>query len=146
MNTPLQELVIRSYAEDDEAQVIALWREVFAKDPPWNEPIEVIRRKLEIRPDLFLVGIIDERVVATVIGGYDGFRGWAYHLGVTGTQRRKGIGRKMMDEIEVRLLASGCPKINLQVRAWNEDVVGFYKALGYKEEPHTSMGKLLDKS
>jgi ribosomal protein S18 acetylase RimI-like enzyme len=50
----------------------------------------------------------------------------------------------MMDEIEKRLAATGCPKINLQVRAWNEEVVEFYKTLGYKVEPHTSMGKLLE--
>ena len=144
MNAPVEKLAIRPFARDDESQVIALWREVFAKDPPWNEPTEIIRRKLQVQPELFLVGELDGRIVATVIGGYDGFRGWVYHLGVTGTLGRQGIGRKMMSEIEARLAAIGCPKINIQVRAWNEAVVGFYKALGYTVEPHTSMGKLLE--
>ena len=144
MSEALEKLVIRPYAADDETQVVALWREVFPKDPPWNEPVDIIRRKLAVGPELFLVGVLDGRVVATVIGGYDGFRGWVNHLGVAGSLRRKGVGRKRMDEIEKRLAATGCPKINLQVRAWNEEVVEFYKTLGYKVEPHTSMGKLLE--
>jgi ribosomal protein S18 acetylase RimI-like enzyme len=144
MNAIPENLLIRPFLEKDEDPVIALWREAFPKDPPWNEPKQIIRRKREVQRDLFLVGEIDGAVVATVIAGYDGFRGWVYHLAVAPVQRRKGLGRAMMAEVEKRLHARGCPKINLQVRAWNGEVIAFYKRLGYKVEEHTSMGRLLD--
>ena len=139
-----KDLRIRAFQEDDEAQVVAMWRDVFAKDPPWNEPMKVIRRKLAVQRDLFLVGELEGRIVATVIAGYDGFRGWVYHLAVPAGKRRKGYGRAMMAEVEKRLEARGCYKVNLQVRAWNTSVVEFYKTLGYSIEEHTSMGKLLE--
>ena len=50
----------------------------------------------------------------------------------------------MMDEVEVRLRELGCPKINLQVRSSNADVIQFYKALGYTVDDVVSMGKRLE--
>lgn len=139
-----RDMIIRAFHESDEEQVIALWRTAFAADPPWNEPTEIIRRKLEVQRDLFLVGELDGRIVATVIAGYDGFRGWVYHLAVATEERRRGLGRAMTKEAEKKLRARGCPKVNLQVRARNADVVDFYRKIGYSVEEHTSMGKLLE--
>jgi ribosomal protein S18 acetylase RimI-like enzyme len=87
------------------------------------------------------VGEVGDRIVATVLGGYDGFRAWVYHLAVTPKERRKGYGRAMMRAIEQKLGDLGAPKINLQVRSSNTDVVEFYRHLDYKIEDHTSMGK-----
>jgi ribosomal protein S18 acetylase RimI-like enzyme len=144
MSSAPEDFIIRPFVEGDAGDVVALWRVVFAKDPPWNEPSGIIRRKLRIQRDLFLVGAIGREIVATAIAGYDGFRGWVYHVAVAPENRRTGIGRAMMAEVETRLRAHGCPKINLQVRAANADVVEFYKRLGYTIEEHTSMGKLLE--
>src|SRR5688572_4135584 len=94
------EITIRPYQADDHAEVVALWKEVFPEDPPWNEPDAVIRRKLEIQPELFLVGIADLRVVAAVLAGYDGVRGWVHHLAVQPSHRRRGIGRELMHAAE----------------------------------------------
>ncbi len=137
------DLDIRPFREADADAVVALWRLCFPNDPPRNEPTAVIRRKLGTQRELFLVGVVRGRVAATALGGYDGFRGWVYHLAVHPDRRRLGIGRRLMDEIETRLRALGCPKLNLQVRATNQDVVGFYRALGYAIENHVSMGKEL---
>ena len=48
-----------------------------------------------------------------------------------------------MREAERRLLAAGCPKINLQVRTSNQDAVDFYRHLGYHVDDVVSMGKRL---
>lgn len=138
------ELVIRAFRETDERQVVALWREVFAGDPPWNEPAAVIRRKLGTQRDLFLVGELEGEVVATVMAGYDGFRGWVYHLAVAPARRRNGYGRAMMREAESRLRALGCPKVNLQIRATNTGAIAFYRAIGFDVEDRVSMGKRLE--
>ena len=141
----MSEPVVREYAERDRGEVVALWNEVFADDPPRNAPERVIERKLATQRELFLVAEQRGRVVGTVLGGYDGFRGWVYHLAVAPEQRRAGIGRELMQEIERRLRALGCPKINLQIRAHNSGVRAFYERLGWSTEAHISMGKELSR-
>jgi ribosomal protein S18 acetylase RimI-like enzyme len=135
--------VVRSYLSSDREAVAALWRDIFAADPPWNVPEGMIDRKQLVQPELFLVGTIEGAVVATVLAGYDGVRGWIYHLAVARRWRRRGFGTRMMRAAEERLALLGCPKINLQVREGNEDVVAFYRSLGYRIENHVSMGRLL---
>jgi ribosomal protein S18 acetylase RimI-like enzyme len=134
---------IRPYEDEDEAQVVALWATVFPGDPGRNEPAALIERKRRVQRDLFLVGEMEDRVVCAVMGGYDGFRGWVYHLAVAPAHRRKGLGATMMAAVEERLRALGCPKVNLQVRATNTEVVSFYRSLGYQAEERVSMGKVL---
>ena len=134
---------IREYAAGDETAVIDLWKVVFKNDPPWNAPASIIRRKLAFQPNLFLIGELDKHLIATVLGGYDGFRGWIYHLAVNPAWQHRGFARMMMMAIEGRLLDIGCIKINLQVRSSNVQVIEFYRSIGYAVEDHTSLGKLL---
>lgn len=136
-------VAVRPFAAPDRASVVALWREVFADDPPWNEPEGMIDRKLKVQPDLFLVAELQGHVVGTVLGGFDGVRGWIHHLAVHSSHRRKGIARQLMQAAEEGLKKMGCPKINLQVRATNLVVVEFYRALGYTIEERASLGKRL---
>jgi ribosomal protein S18 acetylase RimI-like enzyme len=137
-------LLIRRFAEDDTAEVTSLWLRVFPDDPPWNAPGEIIRHKRQIQPDLFWVGVSELRIVATVMAGYDGNRGWIYHLAVAPEQRRRGFGRAMMAHAEERLRSLSCPKVNLQIRSSNVSVARFYQALDYAIEERVSMGKRLD--
>jgi len=134
---------IRRYDELDLGEVIALWQEC-GLVVPQNDPAKDIQRKLLVDRDLFLVGAIDTGMVATVMGGYDGHRGWINYLAVKPAQQRHGYGQAMMDAIEIRLRDKGCPKINLQVRAANNDVIAFYAALGYATDRVVGLGKRLE--
>lgn len=137
------EIEIRAYREADEAGVVALWARVFPDPRAWNQPAAYIQRKLAVQRELFLVGTRDGRVIATVLAGYDGVRGWIYHLAVVPALRRNGCGRAMMAAAETRLRALGCAKINLQIMRANAAVVGFYERIGYAVEDRISMGKRL---
>ena len=137
-------LWVRPFSEDDEPSVVALWTEVFADDPPRNEPRSVIGRKLRVQRELFLIGEFQGHIVGTVIAGFDGYRGWVYHLAVHPRCRRRGFGRELMREAEARLKALGCPKLNLQVRSSNAEVIAFYERLGYSIEDRASLGKILE--
>ncbi len=136
-------LDIRPYQPGDHAQVVALWSDVFADDPPWNEPAGMIRRKLTVQPELFFVACINARMVGAVMAGFDGVRGWIYHLAVDSSYRRQGIASALMRAAEKGLEAAGCPKVNLQVRATNRAVIAFYRSLGYEIEDRASLGKRL---
>jgi ribosomal protein S18 acetylase RimI-like enzyme len=134
---------IRPFESQDEEQVIALWRECNLVVPQ-NDPKKDIQRKLKVNPELFLVGIVDNEIVATIMGGYEGHRGWVNYLAVSPSHQRKGYGRQMMDSVESKLRAMGCAKINLQVRETNIAVVEFYKSIGYNLDHVISMGKRLE--
>lgn len=136
------ELNIRQYTRADLSQVVSLWQEcgiVVA----WNNPELDIERKLKVNPELFLVGINREKIIATIMGGYEGHRGWINYLAVSPELQRKGFGGKMVREIERMLRKRGCPKINLQVRTHNKDVIRFYSSLGYTTDEVINMGKRL---
>ncbi len=133
---------IRPYRESDQDAVVALWREC-GLVKPWNDPVKDIRRKMGIQRDLFLVGSMDGRLVASVMIGFEGHRGWVNYLAVAADCRNRGFGRLLMDEAEALLRAMGCPKISLQIRRSNADVVAFYRSIGYAEDDVVSMGKRL---
>src|SRR5436305_8523237 len=101
---------IRPYVEADEAGVVRLWREVFPDNPRWNDPRADITRKLDCQRDLFLVGDLHGRVVATVMAGFDGHRGWVHLVAVASDYRRRGFGQAVMREAERRLVNSAVPK------------------------------------
>ena len=89
-------LQIRAYRESDERAVVALWREC-GLVRPWNDPVKDIQRKLRVQRDLFLVGTLDGVLVATVMAGYEGHRGWINYLAVATEWRKQGFGRRLMD-------------------------------------------------
>jgi ribosomal protein S18 acetylase RimI-like enzyme len=132
---------IRPYHESDEAAVIGPWNMVFPNPSPWNDPRHVIAQKLTTQRDLFLVGQQWGEVVGTVMGSYDGHRGWVYAVAVAPEHQRSGYGGRLMAVVETRLVERGCTKLNLQVRADNQQVINFYLGIGYDVEDRISMGK-----
>jgi ribosomal protein S18 acetylase RimI-like enzyme len=122
--------------------VIRLWQDC-GLVVPWNDPVRDIGRKLDQQPELFLVGEAEGEVVATVMVGYDGHRGWINYLGVRPSHQKRGIGRLIMSEAEARLRSLGCPKINLQVRSTNTAAFAFCEAIGFVADDVLSMGKRL---
>ena len=137
------ELQIRPLQLDDEAAVVTLWQQCDLVRP-WNDPHKDIRRKLRVRPELFLVRVRDGQLVATAMAGYEGHRGWLNYLAVAPEHQRLGIGQAMVAEAERLLREAGCPKINLQVRTSNVGVIEFYRRLGFAVDEVVSMGKRLE--
>jgi ribosomal protein S18 acetylase RimI-like enzyme len=137
------DLHIRPYRTEDETAVIALWS-ACGLVVPYNNPKKDIRRKLPVNPEWFLVGEQHKLIVATCMAGYEGHRGWINYLAVSPHAQRRRFASRMMDEAEKLLRAAGCPKINLQIRSTNSQVIEFYKSIGYKIDAVISMGKRLE--
>jgi ribosomal protein S18 acetylase RimI-like enzyme len=133
---------LRAFEPRDEASVIALWTEC-GLVRPWNDPKKDIARKLTVQPELFLVGEADGQIIAAGMFGFDGTRGWVHYLAIAPGRQGESLGRALMAEGERLLRDLGCPKVNLQVRAGNERVIGFYRALGYAPDETVSLGKRL---
>ncbi|MFT4213584.1 MAG: GNAT family acetyltransferase [Microbacterium sp.] len=136
-------LRIRAFDPADTESVVALWRDA-GLTRPWNDPHQDIARKLTVQPELFLVAADDGAgVVGTVMAGYDGHRGWLYYLASAPDRRGEGIGRRLVAAAEERLIALGCPKVQLMVRPENDGVRGFYEELGYEPFATWATGKRL---
>lgn len=133
---------IQPYEPADEEQVIELWR-LCGLVVPSGDPSQDIELKRQMQPELFLVGIVEERVAATVVADYDGHHGWLYSLAVAPNLQRRGLGRQMVEEAEARLKALGCRRVNLQIRASNAAIIGFYENLGFSVEERVSLGRRL---
>lgn len=135
-------LAIRSYEAADEAAVIRLWH-ACGLTRPWNDPAKDIARKLGVQPELFLVGEVADAVVASVMAGYDGHRGWVNYLAVDPGCRHRGYARALIQRLEEDFVAMGCPKINLLIRGDNAEILAFYQHLGFTQDDVISCGKRL---
>ena len=133
---------IRTFQPADEAAVVALWHEC-KLTRPWNDPHKDIARKLAVQPELFLVGTVDNEVMASVMAGYEGHRGWVNYLAVAPRHRGRGFGRALVEHVERLLLERGCPKVGLLVRNSNKEAAEFYRRLGYAQDESISLGKRL---
>lgn len=133
---------IRAFAPADQDAVIALWH-ACELTRAWNDPAKDIARKMTEQPELFLVGTLGDKLVASVMAGFDGHRGWVNYLAVSPEHQRQSFARKMMQAAEDLLKARGCPKLNLQIRSSNAQVIEFYKRLGYVQDDVVSMGRRL---
>lgn len=135
---------IREFTLADSDAVVALWQQAGLLKP-WNDAHKDIARKLQVQPELFLLATdASGQITGSLMAGYEGHRGWLNYLAVADAARGTGVGRVLVDEAKARLLALGCCKINLQIRDDNLQAQGFYRALGFSEDPVVSMGLRLE--
>ncbi len=134
-------ITLRQFRLDEYDRVVAVWHQAGLALRPGDDR-EAIARKLERDPELFLVACDGDEIIGTIIGAYDGRRGYIYHLGVLPRYQRHGVGRRLVGEVAKRLAALGCPKLNLSVADDNASAIRFYESLGF-ERRHVFMGKEL---
>jgi ribosomal protein S18 acetylase RimI-like enzyme len=139
----MQDLTIAPIADADVAAVVALWQRC-GLTRPWNDPSDDIAFARRGPNSAILVGRHAGVLVATVMVGHDGHRGWFYYLGVDPDWQGKGFGRAMTQAGEAWLIARGIAKAQLMVRGDNDRVRAFYEALGYGEQQRTLFAKWLD--
>ncbi len=133
---------IRVFRQEDFEEVIILWERCDLLRP-WNDPEMDIERKLQHSPDLFLVAEVAGEVIGSLMGGYDGHRGSAYYLGVHPEYRGRGIANALLNRLEKKLIARGCPKIHIPIREENDLVIGLYEKLEYEHQDTILLGKRL---
>ncbi len=141
-----KQITFRPFDESDSDKVIALWEKAGLLRP-WNNPNKDIARKLQEMAvnsySWFWVAEQNGVIIATAMAGYDGHRGSVNYLGVDPDVQQSGVGRLIMQRIEADLIAAGCPKLNLQVRDDNIDVLAFYDRLDYQRDATISLSKRL---
>ena len=138
---------IRSYIDHDFEHVVALWH-ACGLLRPWNEPRDDIALCRRTTNSELFVGLARhdddaDKLIATVMTGSDGHRGWMYYLAVDPTLRRKGFARAMVHYAENWLASLGIRKVELMIRDDNEGVRSFYEKIGYAVEARIIMSRWL---
>ena len=136
-------LSIAPIEDDDVASVVALW-ERCGLTRPWNDPAADIALARRGDNAAVLVGRDGGTIVASVMVGHDGHRGWVYYVSVDPDCRGKGFGRIIMTAAEQWLRERGILKLMLIVRRDNAKVQAFYETLDYAEQERILYAKWLD--
>ena len=139
MNKP----AIREIRDQDIERVIEIWR-ASGVARPWNDPRRDIAFARRDSHSTILVAALDESVVATVMVGHDGHRGWVYYVAADPAHQGKGLGRTMMTAAETWLLKRGVWKLNVLVRNDNTRVIGFYEHLGYRDSAAVCLQRVIE--
>ncbi len=121
---------------------VGLW-EAAELTRPWNDPLEDFDRAIAGPTSTVFGGFEAERMVATVMAGHDGHRGWVYYLAVDPADRGRGFGTQIMSDAEAWLREQGVAKVNLMVRHANSAARDFYERLGYEDGNVTVLGRWL---
>jgi ribosomal protein S18 acetylase RimI-like enzyme len=127
----------------DIEEIVGLWQRC-ELTRPWNDPRADIALALAGDNAALLAGRDRDEIVAAIMVGHDGHRGWFYYLAVDPLKQRRGHGRAMVQAAEQWLAARGIVKAMLMVRPDNDKVRAFYEALGYFDQPRTVLAKWLD--
>jgi ribosomal protein S18 acetylase RimI-like enzyme len=133
---------IHDLRESDGDELRALWRACGIRDRPGDDD-ESLAAMASRNPGLCIVGCEDDRIVASALAGFDGRRGWLYHVATHPDARRRGIARQLVRTIEDRLRAMGCRKINLIVWEGEDDAMAFWTRIGYYREKTVEFAKVL---
>lgn len=133
---------IRIFHHRDFEEVLTLWErcDLHLAD---NDPEMDIERQLHYGAELFLVAELNGEIIGSVMGGYDGHRASAYYLGVHPEYRGRGIANALLSRLEKKLIARGCPQINILLDPENDMVTGLYERLGYQQQDMMSLTKRL---
>jgi ribosomal protein S18 acetylase RimI-like enzyme len=123
-------LKVRSTSLADYPEVRAVWVAAGLEIRP-GDRLREVKLKLARDNGLFLVAEEDDRIVGSVLGAWDGRRGWIYHLSVLPSFKRRGVATGLIRELEARMRKLGVPKLNALIYPWNEESLRFFERLGY---------------
>ena len=107
----------------------------WSSGPTWGRTAPWFERALARNPDCAFAWREDGRVIGTVVGAWDGLRGWIYHLAVAKAHQNRGIGSKLLAAAEQKLWVMGVQQINLMVYEENPHAETLYRRRGYETSP-----------
>ncbi|TAK01486.1 MAG: GNAT family N-acetyltransferase [Chloroflexota bacterium] len=134
-------IVVREYRSGDGPPLRALWDAVGFRS--LGDDDASLRALAQRNPGMLLVAVRGTQAVGSAMGGWDGRRGWIYHVATMPDERRSGLATRLVRQIEARLEALGCKKVNVIVRDGNADGAAFWEALGYSQAPARQFGREL---
>ncbi len=125
----MSEIIYRDAVIDDIPGMVRLWREYWREQPYESN----LRRKIESDADSVYVAEVDRQVIGTIIGGFDGWRGWIYRVAVMSNYQNGGIGTHLIKEMQRRLKSRGAKSVSAMVSPSNKKMYHILHKMGYSE-------------
>ncbi|MHC4211950.1 MAG: GNAT family N-acetyltransferase [Planctomycetota bacterium] len=125
---------VRQLSAEDLEQVLDLWNgaEGIGLDNDCDTKNR-IALYLQRNPGMSFCAWADGRIIAAVLCGHDGRRGYMQHLVVAPEYRGKGIGRTLVNKVMAKLRILGIRRCNIFVYTHNTDALRFWEYLGWTE-------------
>ncbi len=123
-------IAFREVRDDESAAVLALWRGAYGTVGV-TDSLDDVLQAARGSNSVLLVAEEEGRIVGTVIGGFDGWRGNIYRLAVHPEYQRQGIARRLVSDVEARLAEMGAKRITALVERDHPWATGFWDAAGY---------------
>ncbi len=130
----VNEFSIRECSQDDVLAVLDLWQQAEAT-PSVTDTIEDIRRVLDCPSSLALIVESEGRIIGSVFGSFDGWRGNIYRLAVHPEYRRRGIVRRLVSEAETYLRGQGAKRVAAVVEKDHPWATGFWDSTEFVLKP-----------
>ena len=125
-------VVIRRMTLKDYDSVIALWKQGdIPYRPQGRDSKEDIRWQLRRPTSLYYVAEDDGVIIGVILGTHDGRKGWINRLAVTPEYHRKGIAKRLVEEVEHHLAAEGIDIVACLIEDWNAASMQVFDRLGY---------------
>lgn len=129
------EITVREFCVDDYDTVIALWKDAqLAHRPKGRDRLDRVERELESGNAVYLVAEVDGKLAGSVLGTHDGRKGWVNRLAVLPEFQRRGVARRLVNEVENRLSKVGIEIVACLIENWNTTSMEVFERLGYKRE------------
>lgn len=119
-------MIIRSLQPADHPQAFSLWRSSTAIQLREEDGYEGFVAFLARNPGLSLAGLVEERLIATLLVGHDGRRGYLQHLFAVPEYRRQGRAQRLLEEASRRLARLGLRKSHVFVLGGSAEAVQFW--------------------
>lgn len=131
---------IRSFKLKDYSDVIKIWSQTATKERE-AQTLKILVHQLACDRDLVVVAEKDNEVVGAIMGIKQNRRGFFYCLAVSPAFQSRGIGRKLVAELENRLYQKGAKKLFIMVDEGTEKLVDYYRHLGFNHTCSSTMAK-----
>ena len=134
-------IVVRPFRAGDGERLRAFWASIGMEG--LGDDDAALGVLVERNPGLSLVAERDSEVVGSILGAWDGRRGWLYHVAVAPDLRRRGLAEDLVRRVEARLVEFGAPKVNAVIQDDNPAAAAFWRAIGYEMTPARQYGRRL---
>ncbi|MGH8594956.1 MAG: GNAT family N-acetyltransferase, partial [Gammaproteobacteria bacterium] len=131
-----QELELRLATVSDAFQIAVISRDVIETGLGWSWTPPRVIRSIRCPDTAVLVADVGPRVVGFAIMYFAEEEAHLNLLAVRKDYQRAGLGRRLIEWLEVSALVAGISVVYLEVRANNRGAQTFYETLGYRKIAH----------
>ena len=127
-------MLFRPISIRDHKKLIIFWKENYFVNE--LDDFDHLKMFLEKNPGLSLLAEENKKIVGTILGSFDGRRGYIQKLVVDKNYRKKGIGKQLTDKVVKKVHELGALYIPINAE---EELIPFYKKCGFKKTQQLPM-------